>query len=601
MKVLLIPNPVIESGRPKPYVPLGILSLATVLKNDGFQVQILDVNEICEDASYRAMPEAICACEPDIVGFSTWCNYYLDVIKAAATVRKKLPNVKIMFGGVQATHTDRETLEAFPQIDVVARGESEHTISEIVDSIHDPDKLRNVPGVTFMYRGDLIKSPNQGPVKDLDKLPFPDYSLLPSMDKIDRVGIDVGRGCPFKCGYCVSNSLGEGKFRQRSVANVVTIVKKIIADYGKTNFRFEHDMLTLNRKWLIQLCDSLEREKLNVQWECFSRIDTIDAEMIERMAAAGCSYIYFGIETGSPRMQKLLNKRLKLSSAPSVIRKVCDAEISCSSGFIFGFPQEHKADIAQTMRLILEISCCSDKGLSETMVWLLVPFAGSPLFDKFGQHLGIDEHLSNFAVSSATLVDLEFARKYPQVFSTLNHFKTKHVSRDIFVRVVHLMGNLDCLRYTGFALLRDSRLGYPESLLDRIEELPLPAGNIFHCARLHQPLAAVADFIAKTVNRLGFKDHYIHDLIKFDLAWHTVDTDEITDEQTLVEEFSHDVLAFIREARAGRFRYLPETRNDTPCSVLFRKRCIDGVQAVKLPEVFREKFKNSGLVQKTST
>jgi radical SAM superfamily enzyme YgiQ (UPF0313 family) len=416
MKVLLIPNPVIELGRPQPYVPLGILSLATVLRNDGFHVQILDVNEICEDASYRAMPEAICECGPDIVGFSTWCNYYLDVVKAAEILHKKLPNVKIIFGGVQATHTDKQTLEAFSHIDVIARGECDQTISEIIGSIHEPDKLRKVPGVSFMHRGNLVRTPGQGPVKDLDKLPLPDYSLLPSLSKIDRIGIDVGRGCPFRCGYCVSNSLAEGRFRQRSVQNVMTVVKKLVADYGKTYFRFEHDMLTLNRNWLIQLCKSLEKEKLHIKWECFSRIDTIDEEMIEHMAAAGCNHIYFGIETGSPRMQQLLNKRLNLTDVTSVIRKVCDSEIGSSSGFIFGFPQERQADIAQTMRMMLDVSCCNDKGLSETMVWLLVPFVGSPLFNEFGQRLGIDEHLSNFAVSSLTTVDLGFVKKYPQVF-----------------------------------------------------------------------------------------------------------------------------------------------------------------------------------------
>ena len=351
---------------------------APSLRNDGFDVQILDVNEICEDATYRQMPEAIVASEPDIVGFSTWCNYYLDLIRVAGIVHDRVPHAKIIFGGVQATHTDRETVEAFRQIDVVARGECDHTISRIISSINEPDKLRHVPGVTFMRHGACIKTPDQGPVKDMDKLPMPDYSLLPFMSKIDRVGIDVGRGCPFRCGYCVSNSLGQGKFRLRSVEKVVTIVKSLVEDYHKSWFRFEHDMLTLNRKWLLELCDALEREKLNIAWECFSRIDTIDDEMIERMAAVGCCHIYFGIESGSPRMQKLLNKRLKLGGARSIIRKVCEAGMVARTGFIVGFPQERSTDIAQTMRLALDVSFCSDRGLSITSIWLLVPSRAVP-------------------------------------------------------------------------------------------------------------------------------------------------------------------------------------------------------------------------------
>ncbi len=159
MKIVLIPNPVLEDGRPRPYVPLGVLALATVLRNDGFDAEILDVNAICQDPSFQGMAEAIVAAKPDVVGFSTWCNYYLDLTKAAKRIREKLPDVKILFGGVQATHTDRETVRAFPQVDVVARGECDHTISEIISSIHDPDKLRRVRGVTFMSRG----TPDQDP------------------------------------------------------------------------------------------------------------------------------------------------------------------------------------------------------------------------------------------------------------------------------------------------------------------------------------------------------------------------------------------------------------------------------------------------------
>ncbi len=586
MKIVLIPNPVLEMGRPRPYVPLGILSLGTILRNDGFDVQILDVNEICEDATYRQMPEAIVASEPDIVGFSTWCNYYLDLTKVAAIVREKAPHVKIIFGGVQATHTDRQTVEAFPQIDVVARGECDCTISEIVSSVHDPDKLRHVPGVTFMSHGAIIKTRDQGPVKDLDNLPMPDYSLLPFMNKIDRVGIDVGRGCPFRCSYCVSNSLGQGKFRLRSVEKVITVVKSIVGDYRKTWFRFEHDMLTLNRKWLLELCGALEREKLNITWECFSRVDTLDDEMIERMAAAGCNYIYFGIETGSSRMQKLLNKGLKLDRARSVLRKVSDAGITAASGFILGFPQERLADIAQTMRLALDVCFCSEEGLSRPFIWLLVPFAGSPLFEKFGSKLAIDEHISNFAVSVSTSVDIEFAKKYPGVFSTLYYFIPEHVKRSVFIRVAYLMFNLLCLRYTGFVLLKDVRLGYPQSLLDRIEELPLPEGNIFHHTQTPESFAAVADFISGTVKRLGFEDHYMHDLIKFDLAFNSIDLQENHPVSAITRKFSYDVVGLVKKIKSDHFLRLPHDVPKQACSVLFRKLPDGQVDCVRLPDIF---------------
>ncbi|MFH1115524.1 MAG: radical SAM protein [Pseudomonadota bacterium] len=592
MKVLLLPNPVLEAGLPQPYVPLGILSLATVLKDDGFNVEILDVNAVCSDATYREVPEAIVARRPDIVGFSTWCNYYLDLTKFAGIVRELLPNTKILFGGVQATHTDRETVQAFPQIDVVARGECDHTISDIVRSIHDPDKLRTVSGVTFMHHGNVVRTPDQGPVSDLDSLPLPDYGLIPSMDRIERVGVDVGRGCPFKCGYCVTNSMGQGRFRQRSVANVIRLIKDVVQNYGKDYLRVEHDLLTLNRKWLMNFCNAIRAENLDIRWECFSRIDTIDGEMVECMAEAGCRYIYFGIETGSPRMQKLLNKRLNLERAPAVIRKVCEEGIVSGSGFIIGFPQEEMSDLRQTMRLMLEIYFSGERGFSDIFVWLLVPFPGSPLFREYGDRLALDSHTSNFCVSPATLVDTDFAKKYPQVFSTLYHYVSRHIDRDIFVRTTHLMMNLVCLRYTAFSLLKDPELGYPESLLERIGNLELPEGNIFNRIADIESLLSVSKFIAASVGVVEHPHHYLHELIKFDLAFNKPSLSDDGRDSTLVENFSIDVTAFIKEIRADAYRNLPGIPTYENCSVLFRKRQDGAVDYMKLPAAFRSHGSN---------
>ncbi len=587
MKVILLPNPVLEAGRPRSYVPLGILSLATVLRNDGIDVEILDVNALCSDATYGEIPEAVVARRPDVVGFSTWCNYYLDLTKFARIIRDLSPSTKILFGGVQATHTDQETVQAFPQVDVVARGECDHTISDIVRSIHDPDRLRDVLGVTFMHHGNVVRTPDQGPVRDLDSLPLPDYSLMPSLNEIDRVGVDVGRGCPFKCGYCVTNSMGQGRFRQRSVKSVVGLIKDLVENYGRDYFRVEHDLLTLSRKWLIEFCKELTAENFDIRWECFSRIDTIDEEMVEYMARAGCHYIYFGIETGSPRMQKLLNKRLNLDRAPEVIRKVCEAGISAGSGFIIGFPQEEMPDLGQTMRLMLDIYFSGEKGLSDIFIWLLVPFPGSPLFEEYSNQLALDRHTSNFCVSPATLVDTESARQYPQVFSTLYHYVSKQIDRDVFVRVVHLMMNLVCMRYTGFALLNDAELGYPESLLERIGDLELPEGNIFNLIATTRSLISVSEFIARSVNLLVQPDHYIHDLIKFDLAFNRPKLSDDSMDSTVVESFSFDVTAFIKEIRTDGYRHLPANLTREACSVLFRKRQDGAVDFMKLPAAFR--------------
>ncbi|MGO9567912.1 MAG: B12-binding domain-containing radical SAM protein [Desulfomonilaceae bacterium] len=600
MKILLIPNPILEEGRPDSYVPLGLLSLATVLHQDGFDVEILDINSISSNPTFRDVPAAIIERNPDVVGFSAWCNSYFDLIKFAGIVKEQRPHVKILFGGVQASNVDTETIEVFPQVDVVVRGECDHTIGRIIRSLDDPNALLKVPGLTFRNAGQIVRTPDSHPVADLNSLPLPDYSLFPSVGSLDHVSIDAGRGCPFTCSYCVSNKMAEGRFRQRSVESVIKIVKQVVADFDAKKLRFEHDLLTLNRKWVLELCDALIQEKLVKPWSCFSRIDTVDDEILSRMAAAGCDQIFYGVETGSPRMQRVLNKRLKLERALEVVRKTCELGIRATCGFIVGFPQERSEDLAQTLRLMLELHFAGDREEISLYLRLLVPFPGSPLYEKNGKSLALDQHLSDFSVYPSNPVDMEFIKKYPQVFSTLYHYIPEHLDREFFVRVTYLMINLLFMRYTSFLLLRDVKLGFPESLLDRIADLELPSDNIFNHQGDPLSLLAVSAFVRQVVNELGFETHPVHDFIKFDLAWHAVGTAEIPYEQMRVEEFSHDVMGFIKEAKAGRFRYLPEIGNETPCSVLFRKHGRRDVQAVKLPEVFREKFKSSGLLQKTA-
>ncbi|MBI5247980.1 MAG: B12-binding domain-containing radical SAM protein [Desulfomonile tiedjei] len=589
MKILLIPNPVLRRGLPTTYVPLGILSLATVLRNDGFNAEIFDINALSSDPTYRDVPEAILAQQADVIGFSAWCNMYFYLVRFAEIIKKKRPETKIVFGGVHATHTDVETLRDFPQIDLVVRGECDHTISSVMRSIYDVNALKRVAGLSFRDGNEIIRTPYSGPVQNMNDIPVPDYSLFPSIRSVDCISIDIGRGCPFRCAYCVSNQMSERKFRIRSVESVIGIVKALVSEYKNTNLRFEHDLLTLNRQWLVRLCDELVKEKLDVHWTCFSRIDTVDEGVVDRMADAGCRGIYFGIESGSARMQEILNKRLKLDMAIPIVRRACEKGIEVTSGFITGFPQEKLEDIADTMRLIMELCLAGDRGVSLLDFWLLVPFPGSPLFEQYGHTLSLDERLSDFAVHPKTPVDIRFIKQYPKVFSTLYHYASEYLERDIFLRVIYLMANLSYMRYTSFILLKDNRFGFPEKFLEQLQLLELPSGNIYNSLGHLSELVGVCEFIKAVFGGPEFEYDLIHELMKFDLVWHAVRFSEEDDRPIRIEDFSYDIIGFIKEARSNRFTRLPKSVNRESCSVLFRKSGETSVDVVRMPALFNKK------------
>ena len=240
-----------------------------------------------------------------------------------------------------------------------------------------------------------------------------------------------------------------------------------------------------------------------------------------KMSDAGCDEIFFGVETGSPRMQRTLKKKLKLDRAPEVVRKACELGILATCGFIVGFPQERMEDVAQTMRLMLELYFAGDRDLSRIASSPARSLSGQPAVpSNTGTPLPLTTICPIFPFTRPLRWIWNSSRNIPQVFSTLYHYIPEHVDREVFVRVTHLMLNLLHMRHTAFWLLRDVKLGFPESLLERIADLELPSDNIFSHLGDTQSLLAVSAFIRRVVNDTGIgssSDPRFHE-VRFGLA-----------------------------------------------------------------------------------
>jgi uncharacterized Fe-S cluster-containing radical SAM superfamily protein len=195
-------------------------------------------------------------------------------------------------------------------------------------------------------------------IADLDTLPFVDYSFLPAKPQaVSRHGfyIDVGRGCPFGCTYCSTKSFWGRKFRLKSPQRIVEEIKRVYEEFGVTYFNFAHDMFTLNRASVVEVCRLIKQLDFPITWRCSARIDCIDNELIDLMADAGLKYIFIGIETCSVRMQKIVNKNLKLDKVLDILSHIREKGIKTITSFIYGFPEETEEDISQTLAMIGDI------------------------------------------------------------------------------------------------------------------------------------------------------------------------------------------------------------------------------------------------------
>jgi len=344
--------------------PVGTLLLATILRKADISVEVLPFHRFGKVGSFEDFLS--CACRtiaeknPRVISFYTRCDTYHISLRIAERIKESLKDIYIVFAGPQADLSSEDTMREVPYVDFICCGEGETTIVPFFTSLIAGNPDLTISGLVYRSGGDIVKNPRPDLLPDLDVLPAIDYSLLDFRDDEDRINtlfpVDVRRGCPFGCTYCSTKTFWGRKFRLKSAERIVEEIKEIHNRYGVTRFNFEHDMFTMNRGKVIKVCEMLKNIGFPIRWRCSARLDCVDEELIDIMIDAGMEILYVGIETGSPRMQKLIQKNLNLDNVVDKIKYISDRGILVFTSFIFGFPNETEDDFSQTMDLMMQIS-----------------------------------------------------------------------------------------------------------------------------------------------------------------------------------------------------------------------------------------------------
>src|SRR5215471_11026199 len=296
---------------------LGLISLAAVARRGGLDAVIYDPKrdllegKLCLDASlYRGIAERILHLRPDIVGFTALgCNFHC-VAKSARWLKRIRGDLPILLGGPHATILHEAILSRFDLFDAVARGEAEESLLPLIERLGSAH-LDEVPGISYRHAGDVRCNAPAPAIADLDALPFPAYDCYPIESfGLEVINVEAGRGCPFSCTFCSTATFFGRNYRLKSAGRLVAELDHLNRTYGFTDFSLQHDLFTVNRKKIFAFCEAVRERKY--RWRCSARVDCVDPQLLEAMAAAGCHGMYFGIETGSPRMQKISRKRLDL-------------------------------------------------------------------------------------------------------------------------------------------------------------------------------------------------------------------------------------------------------------------------------------------------
>ena len=339
------------------FLPLGLAFVAGTLEENGFEVQILD-NYLLKKP-IEEVKQHVKSLNPAIVGITCGSATYHKCVETAAAIKEVLPNCKIVVGGWHPSYLPDSMLQ-HPEIDYVVMGEGERAMVDLALHLTKGEKTKpidQVPGVGYRKNGAIVKNP-QKLIMDLDEIPYPARHLFNldlydrKMEFLDVEPVDIMsiiRGCPFNCAFCETKKMWGPSCRFFSPKRVVEEVKFMMNKYGSKGIYFINDNFTIRKKETIEFCELMKQEKLDLQWICDTRADMVNREVLSKMREAGCKTIWFGIESGSPRILERINKNVTMDTTEKAVKLCKQEKIKVAASFMLGVPGETIADMELTL------------------------------------------------------------------------------------------------------------------------------------------------------------------------------------------------------------------------------------------------------------
>jgi anaerobic magnesium-protoporphyrin IX monomethyl ester cyclase len=384
--------------------------------------------ELLEDRHHPIWLETerrIFAASPDVIGIT--CNSgNMDAARLLIS-RLKSHGLPIILGGSHPTVLPEQSIN-YTGADMVAMGEGEHTLRNVMNAVQQGGDFSKIPSLAWKRNGNVTVNSRGDLIKDIDGLPLPDRSLIDRSAYFGEV-IMTGRGCPFDCAYCASRNIWGKRVRLRSVESVIhelEILKKEAdtpnARPGRWVVKILDDTFTVNRKRTLDLLDRIVDRRFNrFEFTGGVRADTLDEVTVQKMAAANFRRVTLGVESGSPRILKMIRKGETNEDVRRAIGLLRGAGIYSHAFFMIGLPGETLEDIELTKKLIMEVRP------DHVEINMVTPYPGTDIFQKlmpedpskidrwyrwFHQGLATHSELLGYDLDKAYRDFLEFAKKY---------------------------------------------------------------------------------------------------------------------------------------------------------------------------------------------
>jgi len=347
------------------YYPIWLSYATGVLEREGFNVKLIDAPARGYDLSF--VINFAKELNPDLTVIDTSTPSIFNDVKVGEAIKDNTDSF-ILLVGTHPSALPKKTLRISEKIDAVARGEYDYTVRDLAHTLEKGKDLKSVPGISYRKGKKIIHNPDRPFINNLDKLPFvssvykkhlkiTDYFFAAA--EYPMIMIFTGRGCPFRCFFCMYPQVFYGrKYRLRSAENVVEEFEYIVENFPEVEeIGIEDDTFTADLTRVRKICRLLIKKRLNekIKWWANARVN-LDLKTMRLMKKAGCRLVIPGYESG---VQKLLNRAKKgitLEQSLKFSRNAGKAGLLVHGCFMFGLPGETKKTIRKTIEFAKELN-----------------------------------------------------------------------------------------------------------------------------------------------------------------------------------------------------------------------------------------------------
>ncbi|MBI5003356.1 B12-binding domain-containing radical SAM protein [Candidatus Woesearchaeota archaeon] len=466
MKAILIsPNIVTQKGdffgSGIPYMPFTVAYVAAFLREKKHDVVVIDAfgedpTKVTEEHGHfiqgitaKEIKERIALenkkSQTDLIVISAERviehNAILNIIEEIRKEEKNIPIAIIENTQAVSAYALKHVFEEFFEkgANIIVTGEPEHRVEKILLTINRENKkeqekaLAEVDGIIIKNNtdGEITKKEKKEYLQTptLDALPFPAWDLFP-LEKYWELGyahapltknkylpLLTSRGCPYPCGFCVVPTTNERKWRSRTAKNVVDEMEYLIKQFGIEEFHLEDLNPTINKTRMKEISEEILRRNVNVQWKIGSgtKIETVDKETLTIMAKAGCTFVSFSPESGSPEMLKKMNKPFDHKLALELVQHMNQLQVITQACFVLGYPEETEKDREMTYDYIQALA---KAGCDEVALFIMAPVPGASTYERYKEEITREN-------KKVELQEMSFSPRWRKDYELYKKMRTK--------------------------------------------------------------------------------------------------------------------------------------------------------------------------------